>query len=226
MRRADRLIRIVQFLRSRSRAVTGQQIADEFGICTRTVYRDMQALMDSHIPISGEAGVGYVIDKRYYMPPVAFDMDELEAIGLGIAMVRQWTDDEFAQKAMNAFDKIQTVLPAEIQSEMQQITTYSIPDANLVPWTVSFSHLRECIREHRKIGITYTDERGRESARTLRPLALIFATPVWVLASWCETRRDFRNFRLDRIGKLEASDDIFDDEEDKGLEAFKAADAF
>ena len=99
MRRADRLIRIVQYLRSRQRAVTGKQIAEEFGICTRTVYRDMQALMDSHVPISSEAGVGYVIDKRYYMPPVAFDIDELEAIGLGIAMVRQWTDDEFAKKA-------------------------------------------------------------------------------------------------------------------------------
>lgn len=224
MRRADRLIQMVQFLRSRSRAVTGQQIADEFGICTRTVYRDMQALMDSHVPISGEAGVGYVIDKRYYMPPVAFDVDELEAIGLGIAMVRQWTDAEFAHKADSAFVKIHAVLPAEIQSEMQQITTYSIPDANLIPWTVSFSQLREAIRERRKVVIAYSDERGRKSKRTLRPLALIFATPVWVLASWCETRRDFRNFRLDRMTSLELNDDVFEHEEDKNLDAYKAHD--
>ena len=225
MRRADRLIRIVQYLRSRQRAVTGKQIAEEFGICTRTVYRDMQALMDSHVPISSEAGVGYVIDKRYYMPPVAFDIDELEAIGLGIAMVRQWTDDEFAKKAASAFEKMHDVLPTEIQKEMQQITTYSIPDTKLVPWTVSFSQLRDSIRESRKIRVAYADERGRKSERMLRPLALIFATPVWVLAAWCESRQDFRNFRLDRIRQMEVSDETFETEPDKNLDAYKAQDS-
>ena len=70
MRRADRLIKLVHFLRRRRRAVTAQRIADEFDICTRTVYRDIQDLMDSGAPIRGEAGVGYVIDKQYY--PVSY----------------------------------------------------------------------------------------------------------------------------------------------------------
>ena len=65
MRRADRLIKLVHFLRRRRRAVTAQRIADEFDLSTRTVYRDIQDLMDSGVPIRGEAGVGYVIDKKY-----------------------------------------------------------------------------------------------------------------------------------------------------------------
>ena len=106
MRRADRLIKITHFLRQRRQAVTAQQIADSFGICKRTVYRDIECLMDTGAPIRGEAGVGYTIDKKYYLPPITFDADELEAIGLGISMVRLWTDDRFAEKANSALEKI------------------------------------------------------------------------------------------------------------------------
>lgn len=224
MRRADRLIKITHFLRQRRRAVTAKQIADAFDICTRTVYRDIQCLMDSNVPIKGEAGVGYLIDKQYYLPPITFDADELEAIGLGISMVRQWTDNKFADKAESAFEKIQAVLPSSLQGELQQITTYAIPTRPLVPWTISFSELRECIRTRRKIRIVYTDESKQNTTRTLRPLALFFFSPVWLLACWCEKRDDFRNFRLDRISSLTLSEETFDDEHDKNLAAYMEKD--
>ena len=230
MRRADRLIRIIHFLRSRRRAVTAKTIADEFEICTRTVYRDIQDLMNSGAPISGEAGVGYMIDKQYYLPPVTFDAEELEAIGLGISMVRQWTDERFAKKADDAFAKIQAVLPANLQGELEQITTYSIsnqmvPSQPVPPWTISFSLLRDCIRKHQKIRISYSDDAQQNTNRVLRPLALIFCGPVWLLAAWCETRKDFRNFRLDRIKTLDVCEETFGDEIDKNLSAYKAQDA-
>ena len=225
MRRADRLIRIVHFLRGRRQAVTAKRIAEEFEICTRTVYRDIQDLMNSGAPIRGEAGVGYLVDKQYYLPPVIFDAEELEAIGLGISMVRQWTDERFANKADSAFAKIQAVLPTSLQGELEQITTYSVLIHPALPWTVSFSDLRECIRGRRKIRIHYSDELQRDTVRVLRPLALIFCSPVWLLAAWCEERKDFRNFRLDRIQTLDLSEDIFDDEKDKNLSAYKAQDA-
>jgi predicted DNA-binding transcriptional regulator YafY len=225
MRRADRLIRIVHFLRGRRLAVTAKSIAEEFEICTRTVYRDIQDLMNSGTPITGEAGIGYIIDKKYYLPPVTFDADELEAIGLGISMVRHWTDHRFASKADSAFAKIQAVLPTILQGELEQITTYSIPNQVAVPWTISFSDLRECIRIRRKIRISYADGSNETTSRTLRPLALIFCSPVWLLATWCELRSDFRNFRLDRMTSLDLCHDIFADEADKNLAAYKAQDA-
>lgn len=225
MRRAGRLMKIVHFLRHRRQAVTARRIAEEFDICTRTVYRDIQDLMDSGVPIMGEAGVGYIIDKQYYLPPITFDADELEAIGLGINMVRQWTDDKFAEKANNAFEKILAVLPANLQGELQQITTYTVPAASMLPWTVSFSDLRECIRKRRKIHIEYSDQTQEQSSRTLRPLALIFYSPVWLLVSWCEKRQDFRHFRLDRIRSLHCQDETFEDEPDKGLQAYMKKEA-
>lgn len=225
MRRADRLIKIVHFIRSRRQAVTAKRISEEFEICTRTVYRDIQDLINSGAPIRGEAGVGYIIDKQYYLPPITFDAQELEAIGLGISMVRQWTDEPFAKKADSAFEKIQAVLPASLQGELEQITTYSIPNQSALPWTVSFSDLRESIRIRRKIRIKYTDVAQQTTIRILHPLALIFCSPIWLLATWCEKRNDFRNFRLDRIQTVKFYEDFFDDEKDKNLLAYKAQDS-
>jgi len=222
MRRADRLIKITHFLRQKRRAVTAKQIAEAFDICTRTVYRDIQCLMDSNVPIMGEAGVGYMIDKQYYLPPITFDADELEAIGLGVSMVRQWTDNKFANKAESAFEKIQAVLPAELQGELQQITTYAVATPSPVPWTVSFSELRECIRGRRKIHIVYVNENKQVTTRTLRPLAMFFFSPIWLLTSWCEKREDFRNFRLDRIQNLTLGENTFENEQDKSLTTYIA----
>lgn len=225
MRRADRLMRITHFLRAQSRAVTAERIAEEFEVCTRTVYRDMADLMCSHVPVSGEPGVGYLIDKRYYLPPVAFDADEMEAIALGISMVRQWTDEGFASKADAALGKIHAVLPRERQGELEQITTYSVPTAPPLPWTVSFSQLRECVRKRESVAIDYRDGEAHATTRTVRPLALVFASPVWLLATWCEMREDFRNFRLDRIAECRPTGTTFADHPARDLAAYRAQDA-
>lgn len=220
MRRADRLIKLVHFLRHRRRAVTAARIAEEFGTCSRTIYRDIQDLIDSGVPIKGAAGVGYVIDKEYYLPPITFDAEELEAISLGISMVRQWTDEKFAERADSAFAKIKAALPPALQGEIEQITTYAVPTLPPVPWTVSFSQLRNCIRTRHKIHIEYSDEHKRPTNRVVRPLGLVFFNPVWLLISWCETRKDFRSFRLDRIRTLSLSMQTFADETDKNLSAY------
>ncbi len=225
MRRADRLIKIVHFLRHRHRAVTAQRIGEEFEISTRTVYRDLQDLMDSGVPVSGEAGVGYVIDKKYYLPPIAFDADELEAIGLGMNMVRQWTDDQFAAKANSAMEKIYAVLPVDLKRDLEQITTYAMPGEPELPWEVSFSAVRECIREKRKMCIDYRDGKKQQTTRIVRPLALMFFSPVWVVAGWCEKRNDFRHFRLDRIVNLHHCASLFNDDNEKNLAAYVHSDS-
>ena len=78
MRKAERLNEIVHHLRRMHQAVTADTLAALFEVSPRTIYRDIQDLMDSGIPITGEAGVGYVIDKQYHLPPIMFDADEIE----------------------------------------------------------------------------------------------------------------------------------------------------
>lgn len=221
MRRADRLMKITHFLRSRRFAVTAQQIADEFEICTRTVYRDIQDLVVSGAPIMGEAGIGYIIDKSYYLPPITFNPDELEAIGLGLSAVRQITDDQFAQHAQNALEKIKAALPNEYQGELEQLTLYSMPSKTAPEYTVSFSRLRESIRNKQKLDIAYCNKQGEASSRIVRPLALIFFSPIWLLVCWCEKRQEFRSFRIDRIESCTFLEDNFEDDETKNISAFQ-----
>ena len=222
MRRADRLIKIVHYLRRMRQAVTARQIADHFEICQRTVYRDIQDLMNSGVPIYGEAGVGYIIDKQYHLPPVMFDFDELEAISLGIKMVQTWTDERFSQVAESALEKIQAVLPESRLNDMRQLTTHSEASHSRMPCEVSFSEVRECIRSRRKIEFHYTDLNEKTSNRTIRPLSLVFFGPVWLVIGWCELREDFRNFRLDRMAELVIPGATFKDEKGKTLKAYLA----
>ncbi len=226
MRRADRLNNIVHHLRRMRGAVTAQDLADAFEVCPRTIYRDIQDLMASGVPIDGEAGVGYLLDKRYHLPPVMFDADELEAIALGIGMVRNWTDEVFAKKAQSAYEKIQAALPAKLLHDLEQICTFSAPSHYNTLLNVGFSEVRECIRQQRKVRFEYLDLKEQKSQRIIRPLALISFSPVWLLAGWCELRQAFRNFRLDRITTFEALTEPCPKDHDKNLMAYlKAVDA-
>ena len=142
-----------------------------------------------------------------------------------MSMVRQSTDDCFAKKAISALEKVHAVLPTKLQGEFQQITTFFMPDKAAPLWNISFSDLRESIRHRQKVRIIYTDDQKRETQRTLRPLALVFFSPVWLLVSWCEKRNDFRSFRLDRIQTITFCAEIFEDEEGKNLSGLRAKEA-
>jgi predicted DNA-binding transcriptional regulator YafY len=222
MRRAERLNDIVHHLRRMHQAVTANTLAETYEVSPRTIYRDIQNLIDSGVPINGEAGVGYVIDKSYHLAPIMFDADELEAIALGIGMVGNWTDKQFAAKAQSAFKKIQATLPAPLIHELHQISTFSAPSHYKIPWEVSFTQIRECIRRKNKVQFNYLDLQQQTTQRTIWPLALISFSPVWLVAGWCELRQSFRNFRLDRISKFMPLDSRYTNEKDKNLQAYLA----
>ncbi|WP_100657841.1 helix-turn-helix transcriptional regulator [Alteromonas flava] len=222
MRKSERLNAIVHYLRRMHHAVTAEVLAAEFEVSVRTLYRDIQDLQDNGVPILGEAGVGYVIDKKYHLSPIMFDADEVEAIALGISLVTNWTDKKFAQKAQSAYQKIQATLSAPMLNELAQITTFSAPSHYKIPWEVDFSELRECIRRKQRVQFNYLDLRDSLTVRTIRPLALTSFSPVWLLTGWCELRESFRNFRIDRISGFTPLHDRFKDEKGKNLAAYMA----
>jgi predicted DNA-binding transcriptional regulator YafY len=110
MRRADRLFRLVQLLRAR-RFATGEQIADELGVSKRTIYRDVADLQGSGVPIRGEAGVGYRLERGYELAPLIFTSDELAGLVLGARIVAAWGDPDLASAVATAMTKVEAVLP-------------------------------------------------------------------------------------------------------------------
>jgi len=225
MRRSDRLFQIVNYLQGRRLAVTAQQIAEELGVCARTVYRDMRDLVLSGVPIRAGAGVGYMIDTEYHLPPLMFDVEEIEALVLGVAVVRSWSDDRMAKVASRALDKIKAALPKKQRDMIYETALFAPSSIQKIPWSVDFSSIRSAIRNKNKLSITYTDEQGVNSERIIRPLAMALFPPVWVVLGWCELRTDFRNFRLDRIERMEVLDEHFRDESGRTLRDYLKRDS-
>ena len=87
MQRAERLIVLVDTLRRHRWPVTASALGEQLGVSTRTIYRDIQSLIGLGAPIDGEAGVGYLLRKGFFMPPLMFSPVELEALLLGARWV-------------------------------------------------------------------------------------------------------------------------------------------
>ena len=208
MRRADRLFRLVEFLKARRTVVTAQTLADVLEVSPRTIYRDIADLNSSGIPITGEAGVGYMLSKDHKVQPLMFGLEEIDALMLGAQMVKSWGDKALAQAASQAIDKLTATLPESLQNDVSRHFLFSYESASKddVSIYVDFTALRRAIRSQHKLHIHYQNEKLEMSERTLRPLCLVFFSPVWLLLAWCEKRNDFRNFRLDRIQRLTVTD--------------------
>lgn len=216
MRRADRLFKLIQRLRRR-RSQTAAQIAEALEVSERTVYRDIRDLQDSGVPIVGEAGVGFALQRGYDLPPLMFDQQEIEALVLGARIVRGWADPALAAAADDVLAKVAEVVPEARRRELEATALFALNFRGRASESDAISALRRAVRERRKVRFAYRDGGERETTRAVRPLGLFYWGSTWTLGAWCELRRDFRNFRLDRVAALETLEDRFAEEPGKTL---------
>ena len=203
MRRADRLFQIIQVLRRSRRPVTASQLAGELEVSQRSVYRDIADLIGQRVPIRGEAGIGYVLDRDFDMPALMLTPDELEAAVLGAQWVADRGDAVLARAARDLIAKISTVVPERLRPFIVE-PSIDVPTSQaLVADRIDIALTRSWIRSGRKIRIRYRDERSRETERTIWPTIIGYTETVRLLAAWCELRRGFRHFRTDRIASAE-----------------------
>lgn len=222
MSRASRLLDLLQLLRRHRRPVSGADLAARLGISLRTLYRDIATLQAQGAQITGEAGVGYVLQPGFTLPPLMFTLDELEALGLGSRWVVARADARLAESAAQALAKISAVLPPALRHELDSHALLVGPSATASAADTLMASLREAIRGERKIGVTYRDLKGRESRRLLWPFALGFFDKVEVLVAWCELRQAIRNFRCDHIVALEMTDSRYPRRRQALLKAWRA----
>jgi predicted DNA-binding transcriptional regulator YafY len=199
MRRADRLFQIIQALRRSTQPVTANQLAMELEVSQRSIYRDIADLMGQRVPIRGEAGIGYVLDRDFDMPPLMLTPDELEAAVLGAQWVAERGDAVLASAARDLISKITAVVPEHLRPFITAPSIGAPTSRGVAADGIDIGLTRSCIRRGRKIRIRYRDEQSRETERTIWPTMIGFAETVRLLAAWCELRQDFRHFRTDRI---------------------------
>ncbi|WGS54305.1 YafY family transcriptional regulator [Paraburkholderia sp. D15] len=200
MRRSDRLFQIIQILRRSKRPVTARGLAEELEVSIRTVYRDVADLMAQRVPIRGEAGTGYVLEREYDMPPLMLTADELEAAVLGAQWVAQRGDPVLARAARDLIAKVTAAIPEQLRPFIAEPTVGVPTPLSASTETLDVAQVRKWIREGRKLRIRYRDEQRRSSERTIWPLLIGYADTVRLLVAWCELRQAFRHFRTDRIG--------------------------
>ena len=199
MRRADRLLQVIQVLRRARRPVSGGAIAAELEVSLRTVYRDIVALQASGVPVLGEAGVGYVLEDGYDLPPLMFTCEELEIVMLGLRMAQARGDAAICRTAQDAVAKIATVLPEDLRGGFLDAPLYAPPPASLPADRIELARLREALRIERKVEILYQVPGREPERRIVWPIVLAFFERARVLAAWCELRQDHRNLRTDRM---------------------------
>ncbi|MDI1451914.1 YafY family protein [Polyangium sp. 6x1] len=208
MSRASRLLDLMQLLRRHRAPIPGAALAEELGISIRTLYRDIATLQAQGADIQGEPGLGYVLRPGFTLPPLMFSVDEIEALVLGSRWVAVRGDARLAAAAKDAVAKIRAVLPSELRESIDA-STLTVPTFDAEPIAVDASVIRAAIRKEQKLRLTYRDQDGAATTRTIWPLLIGFFEKVQVLAAWCELRQDYRAFRLDRIQSVEPKDERY-----------------
>ena len=206
MRRADRLFEIIQVLRRASGPLTADRIAAELETSKRTIYRDIDALVAQRVPIRGEAGVGYVLDRGFDLPPLMLTVDEVEAVALGAQWVVAHADAALARAAHSVLAKVAAIVPEDLRPVIDDPAVGTPPTRDRDDGHVDVGRLRKWCREGRKLAIGYVDETGSTSERVIRPFMVGYVATLRVVTAWCELRQDFRIFRIDRLTAIEFLD--------------------
>ncbi|MYM86842.1 HTH domain-containing protein [Rugamonas sp. FT82W] len=192
-------------MRGYRRPVTAARLAEQLGVSERTIYRDIQTLSGLGAPLEGEAGVGYMLKAGFFLPPLMFGADELEALVLGARWVRRQGDEALAAAANNALAKIAAATPKDLRDDMAETSLWvPLGQDQDSPSDVHVRPVREAIRYQHRLRMAYQDEHGKPSERVVWPFALAFLEGKRLLAAWCELRMAFRHFRIDRIAAVES----------------------
>ncbi|SLN58558.1 helix-turn-helix transcriptional regulator [Pseudooctadecabacter jejudonensis] len=210
MRRADRLMDLIRHLRE-GELHRATDLARVMGVSLRTIYRDMETLAASGVPIEGERGTGYRVTAAITLPPLNLSMAELEALHVSLAAMTQAQDADLAAAATSLARKLDGVLPEG--EAPRALAVYPFADA-----ARGFQHLpkiRSAIRARQKLMLTTHRD------RTVRPLQLDYWGRLWTCIVWCDTTRKFDELRIDQITALRVLPSLFVEEEGKRLSDFR-----
>ncbi|MGE7371378.1 helix-turn-helix transcriptional regulator [Neorhizobium sp. NPDC001467] len=209
MRKASRLFEIIQILRLARGPVTAASIGGQLEVTVRSIYRDIAALQAMRVPIEGGRGIGYILRPGFTLPPLMLSVEETEAIVVALALLERTGDSGLKQAAKQVRRKISAVVPSPLAGTFSSDALHAWGSAIPAPDGIDLGLLRKAIRDEQKLALTYQDEQGHRSERTVRPIALIYYSQTANIVAWCELRAAIRNFRCDRIAACLPLDAFF-----------------
>lgn len=210
MNRTDRLMGILLELQARGE-LRAEDLAATFEVSIRTIYRDVEALSETGVPVVATPGKGYRLMDGYFLPPISFTSDEAALLLLGGELVRDRVDPELRKAAEGALRKLASVLPAASRPSVErrrQGLAFGALAAR--PDDDRLAVARGALEEGRVVRLLYHAYRRAEpEPRDVEPTRLVHLRDTWYLAGYCRLRRGARIFRFDRIDRLEVLDEHF-----------------
>lgn len=198
----DQLFEFVYILIDKKR-VTAKKMSEHFGVSIRTIYRWMEALSVSGIPIyslKGRGG-GIAISDTYTLDKTLLSEEERLAILSSVKALNNLSGN--SASLTNANIKAAEKLSHLVQSDSDWL------EVNFAPWSPEgsevrnlFGILRDSILKKRQISFDYYTGDGRSERRIVHPWKLVFRGQSWYLSGWCTTRKAERFFKLTRIRNL------------------------
>jgi predicted DNA-binding transcriptional regulator YafY len=202
MSKSNRLLELMQLIRTLPPPVTATQLAQELGTSERTIYRYIDDLRAAGAVIDGAAGYGFTVIEDPTMPPMMFNPDEIEALVLGLREVQQVGDPVLANAARNVLSKINASMPARVQMQLQNAVLHAKKFHCREPISIDVAELRVATREEWVLQMSYADKDGTPTERAIWPLSIVFMDEKLVLLAHCLLRDDYRAFRVDRIQSI------------------------
>ncbi len=210
MNRVDRLLAIVLELQAKG-CLRAEDLAATFEVSKRSIYRDIQALSETGVPIIAMPGQGYSIAEGYFLPPLRFSAAEAIILLLGADFMAQNFDAEYRAAARSAESKIGAVLSERLREQVRDlqqsmrfvaVTAGAEPERNTL-----LQQLRRAIMQRKTVRIHYhskggAGEPGERNIREADPYGLVYYGRAWYMVAFCHLRSGIRNFRLDRIRQL------------------------
>ena len=214
MNRIDRISAILIHLQSR-RVVRASEIAERFNISLRTVYRDIRTLEEAGVPLMGEAGVGYSIMDGYRLPPVMFSREEATAFLTAEKLMERMTDPLSDGHYKSAMYKVRSVLRLAEKDFLENIDGHIqvLKSRRGAPIKLELNPLQlilKAIGERNVLSIHYFAMHNQQKTeRNIEPVGVFYQDNYWHLVAWCRLRKDYRDFRLDRISDIALTGERF-----------------
>lgn len=216
MNRIDRLSAILIMLQS-SPSVRMKQITNRFDITPRTVYRDIKALEEAGVPIAGDSRTGFSLVEGFKLPPLMFTEKEAFAFLAAEKLVDRFSDAGLKEGYKSGIDKIKSVMRlAEIKAMdnfTDNVSTLDLRFKNPADSQNILQHLMSEIFKRKKVQISYFSySRQEASIRKVDPIGIFFSMSHWYLIAFCNTKKDYRTFRVNRIQEIINTDKDFEQE--------------
>lgn len=219
MNKTDRMLAILLHLQ-RGGPIRAEDLARMFETSVRTIYRDMQAISESGVPLLGTPGTGYSLMEGYFLPPVMLTADESLAAWIGADFAERHFSGRVRSGAGTFREKLELILPAKIREDLQRLRgAAKLVDERRLPEDEQelerVEKLREAVLERRKVEFGYV-KAGEETSdslpkerRTAAPYGLALLRGAWMLIARCESRQEIRHFRVSRIKELVMTNEPF-----------------